>query len=113
MLHCTHPPARLHRPQLRIMREFFTLCMSITGAQVVLGVTITSPSEAAQQRCAWVPSAPQAVFHLLGGCTLLSTPPGTGQSAHMPASSGLSLPTLMPSMHPWQNHSPSGTSESP
>ena len=44
MLHCTHPPARLHRPQLRIMREFFTLCMSITGAQVVLGVTITSPS---------------------------------------------------------------------
>ena len=95
------------------MREFFTLCMSITGAQVVLGVTITSPSEAAQQRCAWVPSAPQAVFHLLGGCTLLSTPPGTGQSAHMPASSGLSLPTLMPSMQPWQNHSPSGTSESP
>ena len=97
------------------MREFFTRCMSATGAHVVLGVTITSGKLPAQHRCACVPSEPQSVAHRLGGCTRVRIPPGTGHKAHIPASSGRPSPCRTPSTHPWQNQgfSLSGTSVSP
>ena len=111
--HCTHPPGKPHSPHPSAILEFFTRCISTTGAHVVEGVTITSGRFPAQLRCACVPSLPQSVAQRLGGWTRVSAPPGTGHSAHIPASAGWPSPCLIPSTHPWQNHSPSGTSVKP